>query len=391
METPLHEWLSQTRRRLHAHPELSGEEHETTAFVKDVLADFGAEVLEYEGPTGVVGLIRGEGPGPVIGIRADMDALPLQELNQVSYRSRRDGVMHACGHDAHTAMLLGVAREICWGQRLGDFKGAVKLIFQPAEENGTGAAQMINKYGVLNNPSVEKVFACHVTNEIPVGTVRLFEDQGYASNDHFKISVCGKGSHGARPEESRDPLIAAAHLATVAQTIVSRNIKPTEAAVVSMCRFQSGTGYNLIPQEAMLEGTLRALSPKVRALLIKRLDEMCSSLQGLFGVKCRLEMLDHIPACNNHPEVVAAVVRAAREVVGADFVVYAPPIMGSEDFSHFTNALPAAIFHLGGGNPEKGLTATLHNPHFDFDEEALPLGVEIFLRILKKELSLDEE
>ena len=388
MEAPLHDWLSQIRRHLHTHPELSGQERETTAFVKKVLKDLGVEVLGYQGPTGAVGLIRGGEPGPVIGLRADMDALPLQEMNQCSYRSQRDGVMHACGHDAHTAMLLGVAREICRSGKLGPFRGAVKLIFQPAEENGTGAAQMI-QHGVLQNPQVDKVFACHMTPENPVGTVRVFGDQGYASNDHFKVIVTGKGSHGARPEESRDPLMAAVHMAAAVQTIVSRNVKPTEAAVVSVCRFQSGTGYNLIPQEAMLEGTLRALKPTVRDLLIQRLEEMCASLGGMFQVQCRLEMLEHIPACNNDPEAGTVVHKAAAEVVGPEAVIQTPPIMGSEDFSHFTNALPSAIFQLGGANPDKGINTSLHNPYFDIDEAALPLGVEIFLHILRDELSLE--
>lgn len=389
MEASLHDWLSQTRRHLHAHPELSGQELETSAFVKKVLKDLGAEVQDYRGPTGVVGLIRGTQPGPVIGLRADMDALPLQEMNKCAYRSQRDGVMHACGHDAHTAMLLGVAREICRSGKLGSFRGAVKLIFQPAEEIGTGAAQMI-RYGVLQNPQVDTVFACHMTPETPVGTVRVFGDQGYASNDHFKVSVTGQGSHGARPEQSRDPLVAAVHLTAAIQTIVSRNVKPSEAAVISVCRFQSGTGYNLIPQEAMLEGTLRALKPAVRDLLIKRLEEMCASLGGVFQVECRLEMLEHIPACNNDPQAGVVVHRAAVEVVGPEAVIPNPPVMGSEDFSHFTNALPSAIFQLGGANPGEGISASLHNPHFDIDEAALPLGVEIFLHILRNELSLEQ-
>jgi len=388
MDASLHDWLSQTRRHLHAHPELSGQELETTAFVKKALKDLGAEVLDYRGPTGVVGLIRGAGPGPVIGLRADMDALPLQEMNQCAYRSQRDGVMHACGHDAHTAMLLGVAREICRGGKLGNFRGAVKLIFQPAEENGTGAAQMIGR-GVLDNPHVDQVFACHMTPETPVGTVRVFGAQGYASNDHFKVSVNGQGSHGARPEESRDPLVAAVHLAAAVQTIVARNVKPTEAAVISVCRFQSGTGYNLIPQEAVLEGTLRALKPKVRDLLIQRLEDMCASLGGMFQVECFLEMLEHIPACNNDPEAGAIVHKAAGEVVGPEAVIQTPPIMGSEDFSHFTAARPSAIFQLGGANPDKGIRASLHNPYFDIDEAALPLGVQVFLHILRNQLSLE--
>ena len=388
MATSLYDWLSQTRRHLHAHPELSNQEHETTAYVQRTLAELGVEVLDYAGPTGVVGLIRGQEPGPVIGIRADMDALPLQEMNQTPYCSQRPGVMHACGHDAHTAMLLGLAREVSQGGGLGPFRGAVKLIFQPAEENGTGAAQMV-AHGVLDHPRVDKVFACHMSPENRVGSVRVFQGQGYTSNDHFKITLSGKGGHGARPEESRDPLIAGAYLATAAQTIVSRNIKPTEAAVISICRFQAGTGYNLIPQGGELEGTLRALSPAVRDKLIARLEEMCAGMPGLFGVECALQLLEHIPACNNDPGAAAQIVRAAQEVVGPESIVYCGPIMGSEDFSHFTNALPAAIFHLGGGNPERGLTANLHNPYFDLDEGALPLGVEIFLHILRAELSLE--
>ncbi len=319
MTNSLLEMLTRTRRRLHAHPELSGQEVATTAYIKQVLDELGVEILDYSGPSGAVGLIRGQRPGPTIGLRADIDALPLQELNQVPYRSQAEGVMHACGHDGHTAILLGVARKIRQGGALEGFRGNIKLIFQPAEEKGVGAAQMLEQ-GVLQDPRVDMILACHLAPKEPQGQVLIFRDLGYASNDRFRVKIRGKGCHAARPDEGSDPIVAAAYLISALQSIVSRNIKPTAAGLISVCRLQAGQTYNIIPEEAELEGTIRALSGQVRDQLLARLKEVCACLQGQFQVECQVELLEHIPSCINDPEVSALVYEAARKAAGPEAV-----------------------------------------------------------------------
>ncbi|MEW5911109.1 MAG: M20 family metallopeptidase [Thermodesulfobacteriota bacterium] len=380
-------WLRQTRRHLHALPELSGQEFATSAYIRQVLTDLGVEVRDYPGPTGVVGLIRGQGPGPTIALRADIDALPLQELNEVPYRSQNEGVMHACGHDGHAAMVLGVARQIRLGGRLAGFKGNLKLLFQPAEESGLGAAQMVAQ-GVLEDPRVDMVLACHLSPDQPLGAVRIFRDLGYASNDRFRIKVRGRGCHGARPEEGSDPVAAAAYLITALQTIVARNLRPTEAGVITVGRVRAGQTYNVIPEEAELEGTVRALTTRARELLLARLQEMCAALGPMFRVQAGLELAEHMPSCCNDPKVAALLHRAAAAVAGPEAVSYVPPIMGSEDFAFFTQARPGALFRLGTAEPEKGPPRALHSPRFDFDERVLTLGVEVFLTALEEALGL---
>ncbi len=373
------EWLREVRRDLHAHPELSFEEHRTTERIVEILTAFGWEVARFPGSTGAVGLMQGRGRGPVVALRADIDALPIAELNEVDYRSRHQGVMHACGHDANTAIMLGVARKIADSQLMARTRGAVKVIFQPAEERGAGARAFIAA-GVLEDPRVDVVFAGHMSPDLHVGRAGVFKRLGYASADRFTLDIQGRGGHGARPEECIDPLVAGAHFVTQAQTIVSRSIRPTESAVVTVGRFSAGDAANVIPDTAHLQGSIRALSPKVRETVILRLEQLADALQPAFGVTCRFTLTPGVPVLRNHPKSAALLLSAARQVLGARNAAYLPPIMASEDFSFFTEERPGAIMRLGCANPAKGPVPMLHSPRFDIDEAVLGIGSRHILR-----------
>jgi amidohydrolase len=336
--------------------------------------------------TGTVGIIRGAQDGPTIGLRADIDALPIQELNDVPYKSQNPGAMHACGHDAHAAIMLGVARNIMTSGLQSKLKGNVKIFFQPAEERIAGAKAMIER-GVLENPRVDRVIAGHMAPDLPVGTVGVFRGLGYASADRFELNITGQGTHGARPEEGNDPIVASAHFVTTIQSIVARNIKPTDAAVVTVGKFTSGDISNVIPETAHLEGSIRALSAGVRQKVIDRLHEIAAGLGQTFNVDSQLIIHEGVPPLENDIEVAEFLYQISQEVLGKENVSYMSPIMGSEDFSYFTLERPSAIMRLGCSNAEKGLTRSLHSPYFDIDEQVLEVGVAIFTEAVARFLA----
>jgi amidohydrolase len=373
----LFQWLVEVRRRLHMHPEISHRETETTQTIISILKDLGVEATPLEDMTGAIGLVRGTRDGPTIGLRADIDALPIEELNDVPYRSRNPGVMHACGHDAHTTIMLGVARRLVDAGLPEKMKGSVKFFFQPAEERGAGAKAMIAR-GVLENPRVDRIFAGHMAPTLPVGQVGVFRGLGYASADRFVLTITGKGAHSAYPEEGCDPVVAGAHFVTGAQSIVARNVKPTEAAVITVGTFKAGDASNVIPETARLEGSIRTLNTEARNLVIARLKSMASALEQMFGVSSDFELQEGVPVLTNDIDAADALYAASEKVLGRDNVSYLPPIMGSEDFSYFTHERPAAIMRLGCSNEAKGLTRSLHSPYFDIDEKILEIGSEIF-------------
>jgi amidohydrolase len=382
----LTDWLVAARREFHMHPELAHEEVQTTQRVKEILSSLDVEVQDLQGLTGLVGLIRGKGQGKTIALRADIDALPIQELNKVAYKSQRDGVMHACGHDVHTTIMLGVAKHLQESGLSQDLKGNVKFLFQPAEEKGTGARKMIAQ-GVLENPTVDKVFACHVSPELPVGTVGVNRTQSHASADWFSLSIKGKGAHGARPNEGIDPIVAGAFFITAAQSIVSRNVSPIEAAVITVGTFTAGSAANVIPEEARLEGTIRALRETIRNQVIERLHEIIHGIEGCFRVSCSFELHEGMPACVNDEGTSSYLYDVASHVLGSGKVNYIPPVTGSEDFALFAIERPSALIRLGCGNPEKGIVHPLHSPHFDVDEEVLVIGVRIFVEAIRRALT----
>ncbi|RLB68800.1 MAG: amidohydrolase [Deltaproteobacteria bacterium] len=382
----MRQWLSDVRRDFHRHPEIAFEERRTTDKIASLLRKMELDVQLFTDLTGVVGLCKGDNSGPTIGLRADIDALPIQERGQSSYRSVYDGVMHACGHDVNTAIMLGVAKKLVMNNVPLAMRGQVKFLFQPAEETGSGAKAMIER-GVLANPSVDRIVAGHMSPNIPLGRAGIFKRLGYASSDHFTLVITGKGAHAARPEDGNDPIVATANLILQLQTIISRNITPTGAGVITVGKLQSGDVANAIPEQSVLEGTIRALSPAVRELIVKRLKELVAGLQVSFGVECNLLIHEGVPSCVNDEEVAVFLYEVASEVLGSGQVDFIEPIMGSEDFAYFARACPSAIMRLGCSNSAAGVAAPLHSPYFDVDEHVLEIGTEIFYRAVEKYLT----
>jgi amidohydrolase len=377
----IEEWLREVRRDFHKHPEPRFQETRTAAKVAQHLSEFGLEVTPGVGGTGVVGLFTGPSPGKTFAIRADMDALPIEEETGANYASCNHGFMHACGHDAHMTMALGAAKLVASSSEL--FRGQVKFIFQPAEEGGHGAREMISD-GVLENPKVDTIVAAHVAPLIPFGTVGIYLREACASADSFHIKITGKGAHAAYPHLSQDPILGGAHLITAIQSIVSRNTDPSQGLVVSVTQVQAGSATNVIPEEIMLAGTIRALNENIREHAMKRLEELANSICQAHDLRCQVIFGDGYPIMRNHEPISLFVAEAATEMLGEDKVIIRRPKFGSEDFAYFLERCPGAGFELGCSNEAKGITNMLHTPQFDIDEDVLPLGVELYLRLIEK-------
>ncbi|MCP4677228.1 MAG: amidohydrolase [Deltaproteobacteria bacterium] len=370
------------RRDLHRHPELGNEETRTQQVVLDRLAAIGVEARPMAG-TGVVGLVRGKKPGKVLIVRADMDALPIAEENDVSYRSENPGVMHACGHDSHTAMLLVLARLLA---EEGIEKGACKLVFQPAEEGCGGALKMLEE-GVLENPGVDASIAFHVWTPYEIGRVAAVDGPIAASVDGFKITVIGKGAHAARPEEGIDPVSIAAQIIVAAQALVTRCVSALDPAVLSFTALNAGSAFNIIPDRAEILGTFRTFDNNVRETIRTGLEEIASSIARSFGGGAHYESLvENIPTLND-PVMAALAREVAAEVVGSERIVTPSPLMVGEDIGEIHAKVPGALVMLGCGNSEIGADRPHHHPHFNIDERVMPLGVEIGLRMVRKFLS----
>lgn len=362
------------RHDLHQHPELGFEEHRTAGLVAATLSDLGIETRTGVGGTGVVGLLRGSSPGKTVALRADMDALCIQEESDLPYRSQHDGRMHACGHDGHMAILLGAARVLA-GLR-DRIPGNVKLIFQPGEEGHTGARAMVQA-GVLEGPSVDGIFALHSWPNFGVGKIGVRSGPTMASADRFELTVEGKGGHGAMPHAAVDPVVAASHIVIALQNIVSREIPPDEPVILSIGQIHGGTAHNIIPQRVTLVGTVRCLGEHIRKEIPKSIERIAQhTAQGL-RASARLEYSFDYPVTVNDPKMAALVARVAEEALGRGSAVTLPrPIMGSEDFSYYLQKVPGAFFFLGMGSG-----ASVHNPRFDFNDEALPTGIEIMCQV----------
>ena len=382
----LFDWLVEVRRHFHMHPETSHQEYRTTEKIAEILKSIGIDVFLYDDMTGAIGMIKGAMGQSTLGLRADIDALPIKELNSAAYKSSNDEAMHACGHDANTAIMLGVAKKIVDSGLASKIKGNVKFIYQPAEERGSGAKAMIAR-GVLENPRVDRVIAGHMSPDLPVGKVGIFRSIGYASADRFVLLITGKGGHGARPEECVDPVVAGSLFVNQIQSIVSRNIKPTEAAVITVGKFVAGNASNVIPETALLEGSIRALSVRVRDQVIRRLHDIVSGLEKTFGVQCQFQIHNGVPILINDRVVAESLYDASVQVLGPENVSYLPPIMGSEDFVYFSLERPSAIMRLGCSNEKRGIVHSLHSPYFDIDEAVLEIGTEIFYEAVKCYLS----
>ena len=379
-------WLIDVRRDFHMHPEVSHKEKRTTDKIIEILKGLDIEIQTFEKMSGAVGLIKGSTGGPTIALRADIDALPIQELNNIPYKSINDGVMHACGHDAHTTIMLGVAKKIVESGFRSQMKGNMKFLFQPAEERVFGAKVMIAE-GVLENPKVDRVIAGHMGSDLPAGQVGIFQGQSHASADRFSLLIKGKGAHGGRPNEGIDPIVAGSFFVTHIQTIIGRNISPTDTAVLSVGKFVAGDVSNVIPESAQLEGTIRALSIDTRAFVIHRLEEIVSGMEQTFGVACDFEIHEGVSACTNDKDVATFLYETAASVLGSENVQYLSPSTGAEDFAYFALERPSAIIRIGCGSKEKEIVYPLHSPRFDIDESVLEVGVEVFSEAVKRYFS----
>jgi len=379
------DWLVEIRRTIHMHPELGFEEIETSKLVSEWLGKFGLQVKRGLAKTGVVGLLEGKEPGRAVAIRADMDALPIDEANSVPYASKIKGKMHACGHDAHVTILLGVAKFF---SPLKDrVKGNIKWIFQPAEEGGGGGRAMVEE-GVLENPKVEAVFGAHVFPFLQVGKVGIYEREGLAAADRFTIKMMGKGGHAASPHVTKDPILAAGHLITQIHSIVSRNINPLDSGVVTIGKVSGGTAFNIIPDGVELLGTVRSLNPQVREELKSRIEQIIQGIARSFGMDYQLDFEYGYPVLINDSEMSKLVASACSKGIGKENVEVLKPSMGAEDFAYYLEKVPGSFFRLGCRNEEKGIVHPYHSSLFDIDESVLPFGVEMFVRVIDQYLGL---
>ena len=369
------------RRRIHQKPELGFQEEITADFIAEKLREWGIPHQTGIAKTGIVALIEGAQPGKVRAIRADIDALPIQEANEVPYRSQHDGKMHACGHDGHTAIALGTAYYLA--QHKADLQGTVKIIFQPAEESPGGAKPMIEE-GVLKNPDVEEIIGLHLWNNLPVGTVGVRSGALMAASERFTLKINGRGGHGAMPDQTIDSIVVASQIVNALQTIVARNINPLDSAVVTIGEFRAGTSFNVIADSAFLSGTVRYFNPKLESVIPQRIESIISGICESHGARYDLDYQQLYPATINDPKMAELVRSVATEVVETPLgVVPECQTMGGEDMSFFLQQVPGCYFFLGSANLNKGLAYPHHHPRFDFDESVLAMGVEIFVRCIE--------
>ncbi len=371
------------RRHIHAHPELDMDCHGTAAFVVDRLRDFGVdEIHEKIGVSGVVGIINGQGEGPTIGLRADMDALPMPEETGVEYASTVEGVMHACGHDGHTTMLLGAAKYLA---ETRNFSGRVALIFQPGEEGSGGGRYMVED-GLFTRFGIDQVYGQHSLPNAPVGNIETCAGPLLASADDFEIHITGSGGHAASAHETVDPVMIAVNMASNLQSIVTRNVDPIKTVVLSVTQIHAGTTHNVVPETAMLGGTVRTFDKDVKALVLERMTAIVEQTAAMMGGEARLEYHHGYPATINDAAETKFACDVAAEIVGEDRVVRdMPPTMGAEDFSYMLEQSRGSYFYVGNGD-----TAPLHHTKYNFDDEASPVGASVFARLVERAQPIQE-
>lgn len=364
----------QIRRHIHANPELSYEEYETAKYVATQLRALGIEPKEGVAGTGLTALIKGKNPqSKTVALRADMDALPILETNEVPYKSKNDGVMHACGHDVHTSCLLGAARIL---YALKDqFEGTIKLVFQPGEEKNPGGASLMIKDGALENPRPDRMLGQHVMPYIPVGKVGFREGQYMASADEIYLTVKGKGGHAALPDKVIDPILIASHILIALQQVVSRNADPKKPTVLSFGTIHGGQAQNIIPEEVKLSGTFRALNEEWRFEAHKRITTIAQGIAESMGGSCDVNIDVGYPFLTNDVETTRIARSAAEAYLGEENVVDLDLWMGAEDFAFYTHEVPCSFYRLGTGNEAKGTTHGVHTPNFNIDEDAIEVGI----------------
>ena len=385
----IHPQIIEWRRIIHQKPELAFKEEITSQFVSQKLQEWGIEHQTGIAKTGVVAIIKGskktqlnKSNNRVLAIRADMDALPVQELNEVSYKSQHEGIMHACGHDGHTAVALGTAYYL--QQHRDSFSGTVKIIFQPAEEGPGGAKPMIEE-GVLKNPDVDAIIGLHLWNNLPLGTLGVRGGALMAAVESFRCTILGKGGHGAMPHQTVDSVVVAAQIVNSLQTIVSRNVSPIDSAVVTVGELHAGTKGNIIADTARMSGTVRYFNPEFEGFIQERLEQIIAGICQINNANYDLEYWGLYPPTINDVGMAELVRSVAEEVVETPLgVVPECQTMGGEDMSYFLQEVPGCYFFLGSANPKKDLAYPHHHPRFDFDETALAMGVEMFVRCVEK-------
>ncbi|HNP94872.1 MAG TPA: M20 family metallopeptidase, partial [Cyclobacteriaceae bacterium] len=363
----------ENRRHLHAHPELSYKEHNTAKYVAQQLKAFGLEPIEGVADTGVVATVQGKNPSKqVVALRADMDALPIQEKNEVSYKSTVSGVMHACGHDVHTASLLTTSRIL--NELREHFEGTVKFIFQPGEEKNPGGASLMIKDGVLKNPEPKSIVGQHVMPLIPVGKIGFREGMYMASCDEIYLTVIGKGGHGAAPDLAVDPIVIASHIVIALQQIISRNASPKQPTVLTFGNIIGEGATNIIPNEVKIAGTFRAMNEEWRESALQKIKKMAESIAEGMGGKCEVNISRGYPFLQNDPALTKRIRSAAEQYVGKENIVDLDITLGAEDFSYYSQVIPASFYRLGTRNESKGITSYVHTPTFNIDEEALRIA-----------------
>jgi len=380
----LHPEVIQWRRHLHANPELSYQEFNTVKFVAARLKSFGLEPVTMAN-TGLVALVQGKPGRNTIALRADMDALPIEEKNEVSYKSTKPGVMHACGHDVHTASLLGTAKIL--SQLRNEFEGTVKLIFQPGEEKNPGGASYMIKEGALQNPTPASIIGQHVMPLVPVGKVGFREGMYMASSDEIYLKVIGKGGHGAAPELTIDPVVIAAHIIIGLQQVISRNASPKQPTVLTFGRITADGATNIIPNEVTIAGTFRALNEQWRKEGLEKIEKMAKGIAESMGGTCEVTISHGYPYLENNPALTQRIRKAAEAYVGKENVVDLDITLGSEDFAYYSHVVPASFYRLGTRNEAKGITSYVHSPTFDIDEDALRIGPGLMAWMALAELS----
>jgi amidohydrolase len=375
----LFEYMQTLRRDFHRHPELGFQEVRTSGIVARELKELGLEVRTGIAKTGVIANLVGKSEKPVILVRFDMDALPIQEENDVEYASQNPGIMHACGHDGHTAIGLSVARLLHAHRK--ELNGTVKFVFQPAEEGLGGAEEMV-KEGVLENPKPDVVLALHLWNEKPVGWLGVTQGAVMAASDRFQMRIVGQGGHGAAPHLTVDPVLASCQIVDSLQSIISRNVPPLQSAVVSVTSIHGGEAFNVIPQEVELKGTLRSYERETRELIHKRFDQIVKGVAQSFGCYAEVETWAVTPAVINDTRITRYVQEIAMKWLPDYTLDSNSRTMGSEDMAYFMQDIPGCYFFIGSSNEKKGLTAAHHHPCFDFDEEVLPIATGLMATVV---------
>lgn len=381
-------YMEELYKDVHQHPELSMQEHRTTELIKRHLAELGLELQDLPGlDVGAVAIMRGAEPGPCLLIRADIDALPLDEDNDLPYKSTVPGVMHACGHDSHLAILLGTIKYLVETGFQKRMRGVLKFCFQPAEEHICGAKKQIDA-GVLEDPHVDMAIMLHSDPTLPPGEVALFECGSYshANSDMFHIVMNGKGGHSSRPDKTEDLILAGSYLVNILQSIVARGIDPRDAAVVSVCTFHAGDAPNVFPAELKISGTVRTFKPEVQEFVIRRMGEICDTVAGLHGIKVKLDYTKGVPSVPIDREAEELLRSASLDVLPDDCVTTQGAGMGGEDFAYFAQKVPGGVLRLGTGPSDGSKWGSAHSPKYRLNLAGLPVGASIFVRAAERYL-----